>query len=162
MENAKLQLTNEQQKHAQFRTVITDLKDIVFTVQKEIGVPQPSKQAAGTARNIKTELETIKKLILDKIRADREEVVNKEKSIQKEMSEIQTLQKQIEESENKLKEKDIKIGQMTNFVNSTKTRISNQQNTINELTKELNETKEKLQQQQQQTATSSSCKLRIL
>ena len=131
-----------------FKTLVSELKDVVTAVQKELQInidwggmkgPQSERMI-----KIKEELGTIKKLVVEKI----DELRSKGKISEETAGEMSSLRKRIEEGENKLKEKDIKIGQMNNFIGTTKTKISAQQKTIADQQKEISDLKTSLTQHQ--------------
>jgi chromosome segregation ATPase len=127
------------------RGFFADTKEVVVAVQRELEIPDPVKTGGGRA-NFKEDMATLKKIILERLGSSKEELLGKARAVESAHAEVQETLKRVEEAENRVKEKDIKIGQMTNFVNSTKNRLSSQQTTIAELTKELNELREKLHQ----------------
>lgn len=165
-ETEKSQVVAEQQKNLEnlkadrikreemFKTLVNELKDVVSTVQKEFELKDVDWTGAkGTMSDrvkvIKEEISQIKKLILEKIRTDRDELAKKNKQIEE--SQLQSdvsgsLQKKLEECESKVKEKDIKIGQMSNVIQNIRGRMQTYQKQNEELSKELTDLKSNPQQ----------------
>jgi chromosome segregation ATPase len=145
-ESEKLKLQQEldalkadkSKREEMLRSIIRDLKEVLTSIAKELGVELPQDRKKP---NFKEELATMKNLILEKIKADREEFSTRIKAFEESSGERQTLDKKIEELENRIREKETKIGQLTNFVNVTKNRLTNLQNSNTELQKEIDELK---------------------
>ncbi|RNA44217.1 nucleo TPR isoform X1 [Brachionus plicatilis] len=162
----KSQVVSEQQKNYEtlkadktkreemFKTLVNELKDVVSTVQKEFELKDvdwtgAKGSMADRVRVIKEEISQIKKLILDKIRNDREELAKRNKQIEE--SQVQSdlsgsLQKKLEECELKVKEKETKIGQMNNVIQNIRGRMQSYQKQNEDLTKELSDIKNNPQQ----------------
>lgn len=170
LEAVKAQSTAEKQKLQQdldnlradktkreemFKTLVSELKEVVTTVQKEfqlkdidwVGMKGPM---ADRLKNIKEEVSALRKAIIEKIRKDKDELKAKNKAIEDAQTELQPMSKKLEECENRLKEKDIKIGQLTNFMQSSRTRSQAYQKTIDDLQKEASELRSTIAHQQQQ------------
>ena len=129
-----------------FKTLVNELKDIVTNVQKEFQLKDvdwsgAKGPASDRVRIIKEEISQVKKLILDKIRSDKEELAKKTKQVEESQTDMGPMNKKLEEYEQKIKEKETKIGQMNNFILTTRTKIQNNQKQIEDLTRELNELK---------------------
>jgi DNA repair exonuclease SbcCD ATPase subunit len=158
LETAKHQLINDKQKHQQevdairldktkreemFKTLVSELKEVVTTVQRELQLKDVDWGAgmkgpmSDRLKNIKEDLANIKKNVIEKLKLDRDELKQKMKMAEDTASEMQLFQKKAEELENKVKEKDIRIGQMNNFINTTKAKIQSQKQQIEDLTKQL-------------------------
>lgn len=162
----KSQVVAEQQKNLEnlkadklkreemFKTLVNELKDVVSAVQKEFELKDVDWTGAKGSMSdrvkvIKEEISQIKKLILEKIRTDRDELAKKNKLIEE--SQIQSdfsgsLQKKLEDCESKVKEKETKIGQMNNVIQNIRGRMQTYQKQNEELSKELNELKSNPQQ----------------
>jgi hypothetical protein len=140
LEAAKIQNNADKAKHQQreemFKTLLNELREIVTTCQKELqltNIDWGIKGGADRMKNVKEELSTIKKSIIDKIKSDRDELKSKIKLAEDSQGELLTAQKRTEESENKLKEKETRIGQMNNVINASKAKIQALQKEIGDL-----------------------------
>lgn len=108
----KKQLTNELEtakaerakKEELFKNLISDLKDVVTTVQKALEIKDSDirAQSAEKPRNIKEELKTIKSAIIERIKHDKDEYAAR----LKEINELKTKSKEIESQIQKLNETD--------------------------------------------------------
>ncbi|CAF0709464.1 unnamed protein product [Brachionus calyciflorus] len=139
-----------------FKTLVNELKDVVSSIQKEFQLKDVDWTGAkgpmsDRVRIIKEEISQIKKLILDRIRSDKEEIQKKSKQIEESQTDLGPLQKKLEESEQKVKEKETRIGQMNNFIMTTRTKMQNYQKQLEDLTKEVNEYKNNPQIMDQST-----------
>lgn len=159
LDTCKQQLINDKQKHQQdidairldktkreemFKTLVGELKDVVTTVQKELqlsnidwGMGMKGGTHADRLKSVKDDLGNIKKNIIEKLKSERDDFKAKLKQAEESVNEIQIYQKKLEECENKVKEKEIRIGQMNNFINTTKTKLQAQKKQIDDLTQQL-------------------------
>ncbi len=139
--------TEKAKREEMFKVLISDLKEVVTTVQKEL---QLKDVDWGTSlrgpmneklKLIKEELANVKRAISEKCKKEKEELLNKSKQLDDLSNELSQSQKKVEETENKLKEKETRIGQLNNFISTTKARLSTQKKSIDDLTKELSDLK---------------------
>ena len=122
------------------KVVMNELKEMMITVQRELQLNSGDWSLAGRGmavserlRSIKADLATVRQSIVDKIRADREEIAAKKKAF----DEQSAVHKRSEELDAKLREKDTRIGQLINSINSMKLRMQAHNKQIDELNKTL-------------------------
>jgi nucleoprotein TPR len=126
-----------------FKILVTELKDAVITVQKELDVKD--YEWVSKLKNIKEELSLVKKAIVDRIRADKEQIRVKTSSLveaDKQISQLNELnRKSSEEKEKRIKELEDKnrllqerIDKAMKAVESSQSKILKQRQRIEELT----------------------------
>ena len=103
LENLKQERSKKEEV---FRLLVTELKDIVLTVQKELDIND--YEWVSKLKMIKEELSVIKKAIIEKIKATKEEIKNKSISLTEANKKISELNESIklsnEQNDKKIKE----------------------------------------------------------
>jgi hypothetical protein len=140
--------SEKNKKEETFKALVSDLRDVVTSVQKELQLKPMDWQSVGKGSNlserirlIKEELSQMKKQIIAKLKENNNELCTGIKKIQDSSSQLTTIQKKLEEAEGQVKEKETKIGQMNNFIAQTKTRLQTQTKINETLKKELEDSK---------------------